>query len=196
MPQPDLPALASIALHVARAKAIEQYSALEQSLCRVFGRALGTEPDYAGIVFFKITSARGRLAMIEKLLRKRLGDRYASLFWNPAISAIKVLDQKRNEIVHWTTLVHIGDTLPIVHLVPPNLYDLRPGRSPYWDADKLNEFKGECDYYSRLLNMYWMNVLTTDAPEDLRRPWLDRFQQAQPYPPPDTHPLSPNYKEP
>ncbi|MBN8912187.1 MAG: hypothetical protein J0H65_09060, partial [Rhizobiales bacterium] len=124
---------------------------------------------------------------------------YVSAFWNPVFKALNLIDQKRNEIVHWTTLVSIGDAVG-VSLVPPNIYDLLADQPAQpWDIARLGAYSDECSFYLRLINMFgfWtfseMKVADIDAQ---RKTWLDIFQQAPVYPPPDNHPLSPNYVEP
>lgn len=109
---------AATALHVARARAIEQYGYLEQSLCMLFAAVLKIEEDYAGVVFFRIASTRARLAIIERLLKKRLAGDYNSAFWNPLIKALKLLDERRNEIVHWQTVMELGAIARAILVLP------------------------------------------------------------------------------
>ncbi len=165
-------------------------------MCRLFGHGVGAEPEYAGIVFFKITSARSRLVIVEKLLRKRLGDRYNSSFWNPLFRDLKLIDEKRNQIVHWTTVVEIGGGPPTAKLVPPNLYEIMTTLPQAWDAGRLEDFTHQCDYYTRLLNVFESAEFGNHLPPGIRQSWREICQQPPAYPPPDSHPLSRNYKGP
>ena len=64
-----------------RARAIEAYAKVEQSLNMLFAHLLGTTPEISGIVFFRLTSTHGRNWIIEALLEKRHGDKYAA-YWH------------------------------------------------------------------------------------------------------------------
>jgi RecB family exonuclease len=85
---------------VARANAIQAYAKLEFSLSIVFSRLLGTQPDIAGLVFFRITNTYQRNGILEDLKKHRFGNEY-NLFWNSIMKIIRQIDQRRNEIVHW-----------------------------------------------------------------------------------------------
>jgi hypothetical protein len=84
---------------IARAEAIDAYSGLEISLARLFAEMLGTKPDLAGIVLFRIGNARARNKMIEQLIKPKYGPKY-NFYWNSVFKFIGQLDQRRNEVVH------------------------------------------------------------------------------------------------
>jgi hypothetical protein len=184
------------ALHLARSKAISDYNSLEMSQCRLFAAGLGTPLEYAGIVFFRIASARTRSRILEALLKKRLGAGYVGEFWNSLFKAINVLDERRNEIVHWQIEVEVTDAAQSVFLIPANVFGLNPANKR-WDPARLGEFSVECDFHVRLINMFWGLVFEQNAaPDATPPPWHDIFQQALVYPPPNSHPLSPNFAAP
>lgn len=57
-----------------RAKAIQSYASLEQSLCGLFASLGDIAPPVAGIIFFKISSADSRNKIIEKLFRHKYSE--------------------------------------------------------------------------------------------------------------------------
>jgi len=61
-------------LKIARANAIQQYADLEQALCELFSYLSDTNPIVAGTIFFRITSAHSRRAILDKLMRKKDGE--------------------------------------------------------------------------------------------------------------------------
>jgi len=66
---------------VERANAIERYAQVEQALSLLFSDLLGTTFDLGGIVFFRVTNASARNAIIESLLEKRHGTTYEA-YWH------------------------------------------------------------------------------------------------------------------
>jgi hypothetical protein len=89
-------------LWAARAKAIQEYASLEQSLCSLFAYLGGIQQDIAGIIFFKITSAQARNSILERLFKKKFGDQF-NLFRSSLIRRLTSIDNERNAIVHWNT---------------------------------------------------------------------------------------------
>jgi len=70
-----------------RAKAIQSYASLEQSLCGLLAALGNIEPEVAGIIFFKISSADSRNKIIEKLFRRKYQGQY-NLFINSLLSQL------------------------------------------------------------------------------------------------------------
>jgi hypothetical protein len=111
---------------------------------------------------------------------------------------IRGLDQRRNEIVHWHVVNKIDLSLPHeeasrLSLSPPAGWDTQSTASI--NEKELAEFASKCDFASRLVTMF--SILNTEhAGQVAEEPWRSIFQQPIDYPPPDTHPLSPNYKAP
>ncbi len=86
-----------------RGKALQKYADLEQSLLFLFSILTGMTPDVAGIIFYKLTAARVRNKILDKLVRKYHGADYGT-FFNSFDSFIGILSERRNNIVHWTTV--------------------------------------------------------------------------------------------
>jgi hypothetical protein len=173
--------------HAARGQAIQSYASLEQSLCSIFANFASIKEDVAAIIFFKITSAGARDAILEKLLKKQHGTKY-SIFWNSVTSLIRQITQERNEIVHWNVNIDIGDVGAEVVLRPPTFWE---PNSPVKTIANLNDFRVKCSFIGRLCNMF-RSFLTPEHAALLKgqqHPWTEIFQQPVVYPPPSTHPL-------
>jgi hypothetical protein len=181
---------------VSRAVAIQAYAHLELSLSMLFSSWLGTPPDVGGLVFFRITSKYAISRILDDLKTKRLQDKY-NLFWNSFLSLLRALDQRRNEIVHWHTVNNID--LSVAHesasklsLAPPTGWATKSDAS--LNESDLADFAAKCEFASRLSVMFF--AVNSEHSGDVDKAWHDIFQQPIAYPPPDTHPLSPNYKAP
>jgi len=189
---------------VARTGAIEAYSMIEQSLCLLFSHLLGTPQEKAAIVFFRITNTHSRNHIIERLLEKAHRNQF-NAYWDGTKeerglwTLIRQLDARRNEIVHWHNVRNInfeGDKVTTSEtLTPPNLWDKGPD-SPNITVTDLTDFIAKGDFVKRSINMFSMTIYFPNIPDAERQPWLKIFAQPVTYPPPDTHPLSPNYKAP
>lgn len=179
------------ALHIMRGAALDSYSAVEASLCRLFAHLLGTDDEAAGTVFYRINNARSRNTMIEKLLKQRHGAEF-NLFWNSLERLLRTIAETRNSTVHWQTVIEIGDTGVQGYLHPPNIAaGLRTDnviRLP-----ELQEFRDKCSFISRSINIF-KTVLGGWPAEKLEPDTLQAYREIclQPitYPPPDNHPLS------
>ena len=185
---------------IARAGAVQAYATIEQSLCTIFASMLQVPNAYAGVVFFRMSTARARNATVEALVRKRLGSEF-NPFMNSIVAMLKQIDQRRNEIVHWH-MVHSVSSQPqgpLAHswsLTPPNFWDMSAS-TPKINISDLEDFSSKCDVIHRALNMFHVATNPSFAlPDETRQSWLERFRQPLAYPLPDTHPLSRNYKEP
>jgi hypothetical protein len=175
---------------VARGKAVQEYAEYEQSLAGLYAYLTGMERDIAGVTFFKLSQARARIAILERLLHKKHGAKY-NPFWNSLVKHMDAIDRKRNEIVHWGTVVHIGLTANGVQtntlaLEPPNFWDRTEGTPSIWEDD-LYDFIVKVDYFARAINMFL--AVMTGVPLDALPTWQEIFLQPITYPPPDTHPL-------
>jgi hypothetical protein len=208
-PKPNIVDLGAIVrdgkLQLARAFAIEGYAKVERSLSLLFASLLGTSLDKAGVVFFRITNTHSRNTILETLLQKAHGDKFR-VYWQGTrtesglFTLIRQLDQRRNELVHWHVLneIAIAETSHTSRevLKPPNFWN-RPTDTQSISVEDLAAFILKADFVHRSLNMFHM--ATSDMfqiTEAEREPWLRIFEQPVSYPPPDTHPLSPNYREP
>jgi hypothetical protein len=186
---PPLPADAR--LKIARAEAIDAYSSLEIALSRLFADVLGTKPDLAGIVLFRIGNARARNRMIELLIKRKYGAKF-NLYWNFVFKFIGQLDQRRNEVVHWSVRItpHFARsgklTSATAKLVPPNIWDHRRGEESLSERD-LNDFARKCDFAEAAVWSFVMFSVTRNR--ERRATWRDIFQQPLAYPPPENHPI-------
>ncbi len=183
---------------LARGRAVESYALFEQSLASLYAGLMGILPAYAGITFFRISNARSRLAILERLLEKRHGATY-DIFWTSISGKLQALADERNRIVHWTSVAEIGlhgggqQPTRLSTLAPPNIWD-RTVNTPKIVIEDLFDFILKCDYYSRLINLFWlltsgeMERLQTHNPEVIAT-WREIFQKQVVYPPPSTHPL-------
>lgn len=185
---------------IARAKAVEEYGKIEQSLCLLVAALLQIDPGYAGILFFRINNARSRNEAVQALVRKRDGTKF-NRFLNPLFKMLNATDQVRNQIVHWSIAHSVswsptGGQLHDWHLMPPNVWD-RKSETPIISTQHLDEFADKCDVLSRSINMFTVAIDDKlPIPPDVRATWLDICQQELDYPLPDTHPLSRNYVKP
>lgn len=172
-----------------RGRAINTYAGLEQFLCNAFIRFGEMEPEVASIIFFKITNARSRNEILDKLKKRAWKDQY-NIFWNSLVKEINQIDGKRNEIVHWHTRTNLsGDKDKLVSsfgLQPGSLYSESPPKT----AEDLEEFIVRCGRCADALNMFTMALY--DLPQILAQPpWPEIFQLPLTYPIQSGHPLSP-----
>jgi hypothetical protein len=177
-----------------RAKAIQSYASLEQSLCGLLAALGNIETEVAGIIFFKISSADSRNKIIEKLFRRKYQGQY-NLFINSLLSQLRPIDIKRNEIVHWNTAQTISGATPSdwsLSLIPPNFWT-RNADSPSIGIQDLVTFANKCSFYSRLINMFSvvMDPRHQESIASVRDTWLEIFSQPIAYPPQASHPLFP-----
>jgi hypothetical protein len=174
------------------AYAIQGYAGIEQNLCLLMAHTTGMAPDITGIIFFKIASAQSRNSILEKLIRKKHGDQF-NPFWNSYFKALRVIDQSRNEIVHWGAVTNIdlaneAHATVKIRLTPPNFWD-RDGNTPVLGPDELSCFIGKCDVFSRICGMFVMTLNGTIKGDDAKS-WLEIFRQPLVYPLPEDHPLN------
>ena len=179
-------------LWIAIAHAIQSYAQLEQSLCHIMAYTGDIKGDVAATIFFKIAAASARNSILEKLIRKKFGDRF-NLFWNAFFKDLRVTDQRRNEIVHWNVVnsisfkdEHTAVVTPTLN--PPNFWD-RDKNTPSLGIPELVAFIAKCSTYSRLCTMFFAST-SGKMPLDAAKEWLDIFQQPLVYPLPEDHPLN------
>lgn len=183
-----------VRLRIARADAIESYSGLEIALCRLFAHVLGTKVELAGIVFFRITSARARNSTADALIKRKYGAKF-NLFWNSIFKMIGQLDNKRNEIVHWRTNIQPNFnragrlTSVTAKLRPPNLWDRRRHK-PSLDERDLNDFALKCEFVDAAIwSFVQFAVSGRRGGRKQRAAWRGIFQRPLTYPPPHNHPI-------
>src|SRR5713226_3942653 len=147
-------------LMLMRSGAIEAYAALEQSLNGLLAHLLGTTYDIAGIIFFRIVNSHSRNIILEELFRKYYKEQYSD-YWNSFLKFIRPLDQERNEIVHWYTIIEVGSADESItvsaKLIPPNFWNFRPETKSH-TIKTLQDFSAKCDFASRFINMFMLST--------------------------------------
>lgn len=181
---------------------------IEQNLNSLFANLLQSTPQLAGIVFYRITNTSSRNAVIESLIEQRHGSKYeAYLNGIPntpnrkgLFSLIRQLDQRRNEIVHWHTLHDVvmdaGKTTSTLYLTKPNAWSF-PTEVQKITVEDMQAFCEKATFTAKSIAHFDLTAAGWITDETaLRDAWIEICQQPCIYPPPDTHPLSPNYKAP
>ena len=185
-----------------RARAIEAYAQVEQSLNMLFAQLMETPIDSAAIVFFRITNKQSRNAIISELLTRRHEKQY-EVYWHGTpgtankrglMTLVRQLDSRRNEIVHWHTgqQISVDDEKAVgkIFLRKPNFWTYKSDRSEISAAD-LQEFHAKAGFVAKAINIFTMNahnLLRGDSPA--KPTWREICQQPCIYPPPDNHPLA------
>lgn len=168
-----------------RGFAMAQYAYLEEALAYLFAHLMGVSEEVAGIPFFRINNARARLAMLERLLQKKYRSSY-QMFWRSLERHLQALDTKRNQVVHWTTVVtHLPDG-PVESLVPPNHWDTEDSSSRELRLADLIEFSDKCEFFTSVLSAF---VYTLQGQQFVQPSWPEIFQRPVAYPSPVDHPL-------
>jgi len=175
-----------------RGKAIQSYAILEQGLCFLLADLSEMKRATAATVFYRITNTDARNKILEKLLRDKHGRKF-NLFWSAYFKELRMIDIKRNEIVHWLSAMNaaintsdmmiIGITL--IH--PASLGGPKPPPNQI-TSKHLLDFAIKCDVFARLCNMF-IGVTCGDFAGAAAEPWLDIFQRPLVYPLPAGHPL-------
>jgi hypothetical protein len=168
-------------------------AAVEIALARLVASLLGTKPDLAGIILFRISNARARNKAIELLIKKKYGAKFNS-YWNSVFKFITQLDQTRNEIVHWHMRItpNFGRTGKLTsattELVPLNIWEHRRGKGRYSERDLIN-FSLKCEFAEAAVWSFVTYVAIRRGHRKMRATWRDICQRALVYPPPDNHPI-------
>ena len=184
---------------LSRATAIQSYANLEFALSTLFSNLAGISIEIGGLIFFRITNTHSRTRILNDLKDKRFRNTHGA-FWVSLISFIRTLDQRRNEIIHWHVVNNINLQLDYekaasLSLTPPTGWTLRSGASI--TEIELGDFINRCGFATKLVNMFnfIMHQMGERSP-DVLATWQQIFSEPITYPPPDAHPLSPNYKAP
>jgi hypothetical protein len=182
-----------------RGRAIQAYAQLEQSLCAFLSNVGDMTIQVAGMIFFKVASSDARNSILEKLLHAKHGSKF-NAFWNSYRKELRVIDLKRNEIVHWLSATNVAlntDNVLIVGvtLVPPNFWANLPSSQRITSED-LKDFSIKSDVFSRLLTMFSHAISPGPNVPAVEPSWLEICQQPVIYPLPPAHPLSPKPKAP
>ena len=189
-------------LHLARSRALEQYSALENTLCMLFAALLKTNPSLAAHVFYKLGAA-ARNRMLEALIGAVFGNQYDD-FWfgtekprsTGLLGAIRGLDDKRHQMAHWTVSAF---KYPEEQKEKDGVYMVKP---EFWATAneptklgtvEMKEFITRGAFIASCVIHF--TGIAADSPyvgadRDKRQTWLAIFEQPFVYPPPPGHPLA------
>lgn len=188
-----------------RGKAVNAYAGLEQALCRIFADLSDTSDAVASIIFFRISSTQVRNAILEKLLHLKHGSKY-NLFWNSIVAALRPIDLRRNEIVHWAVVSTMPITVdgfgnPEVTLRPRTFWTTDDNEKlPTIATEDMIAFIRKCGFYSNVINHFSLLVPGVDLPNhvisaETDAAWHDIFQKPLTYPLPKGVQLPPSAKE-
>jgi hypothetical protein len=149
--------------HIARARAIERYAGVEQSMALLFAALLNTHPELAGVVFFRITSSGYRNKIIASLLEKRLQNTYDT-FWHGSgkkdglFHMVRQLDDGRNKIVHWHTSMNVTDGKAThFSLRPPNFWH-KGVNIPVLITSQLDDFSLRAEFVAGAISAFTTSV--------------------------------------
>ena len=181
---------------LARSEAIQAYAYLEQSLCGLFAHLAGVTDQIAGVIFFKMTNARSRIATLERLKRIKHGSA-RGLYFNSITAALGPLDTERNHLVHWHERFQwkrnsvTGDQSIASFLDPPNYWD-QTDNTPRMGLQEIQVFIERCNAIGG--SAFSLTYDWQGPPLD--PPWPDIFEQPVSYPLPEGHPIGQTQQEP
>lgn len=182
-----------------RGKAIQGYAQLEHALCSLLAHLSDVPQTVASTIFYKIGNTGSRNSILQKLLHKKHGSTF-NLFWNAYLKELRIIDIKRNEIVHWLAAANAAfntDEMLIVGvtLIPP---DSAAGPdTPNITSKDLVAFQSKCDEFSRLVVMFLGAVNPPPGMDPAStKSWLEIYRRPLIYPLPAGHPLSQKPKAP
>ena len=174
-----------------RGKAIQAYAILEGAICKLISDLSGMNQEAAETIFYKITSTGAKNSILETLIQNKYGNTF-NLFWNSVFKQhLRGIDTKRNEIVHWLTVLHAtinAENVMIVgvSIVKPNVSS-HDNNSPRISSDDLIEYAAKCGIFARLFNMFLFVSSKDDDPS--LDTWQEIYRQPLIYPLPEDHPL-------
>ena len=178
---------------ISRAKAINTYADLERSLATLFEALLGADLRKSFAVFAIILTARGRLDIINTLLKLEHGDRYKTFFDSLYLKLVGI-SGLRNRIIHWILLQSTTGGQPFKPRTDVFLNehpDIYAGGKFY--KHEVDDFTRRANFYRLLIFYFGLNIkspaFVAEGNPD-KRPWQDIFTEKVSYPPPADHPLS------
>jgi hypothetical protein len=182
--------------HALRGKAIDAYAKLDSSLFILFVMLGEIRWDIAGVIYHNIIDTRTRGRILSKLMRKKYKDQYR-IFWRSLERGVARITEARNKIVHHV-VGHMQNPVtkqfaPVLIYGDVSNFNIKD--QPPIDISQIEAFVKECDFYHRLINMFYTSLTPTiDSvwDEATRQSWREIFQQPIVYPPPNNHPLFQN----
>ena len=177
---------------IARAEAIEAYSRLEQILCEAFAYFGDMSNHTAGTIFFRISAARSRREMLDKLKVQKAGVGY-SPYWNSILGLLAPLEDERNKVVHWALAVAIYVNMGTQEhrfytmLKTPNFWSWTD-KTPELFQEDLEIFAGRCQLVGESVR-HFLALLSGKLDGAERDTWREICQQPLTYQLPPDHPL-------
>ena len=160
---------------LARGTAIQSYANVEFFLCMLFAHLISSPIEIAAIVFYRIVNTRSRNVILTELLAKRHEKQY-EIYWNSIATLLRGLDQDRNNIVHWHTVMHFDmDKMTTVGaaLIPPN-YWRKSGAEITVPA--MRDFTNRCTFVAGYIGGL-TNWLNGQMREEERNTWREILQR-------------------
>lgn len=193
----------SDAVHIARSKALEQYSALEHALLMLFAALLETRPELAAQVFYRLGAA-GRNRMFEALLHRKFDDKYDAYWYGTSdnrdtglMRMIRSLDDRRHQFAHWKLSAFV---YPEGQKERDGVYLVKPEHG-FSAAEPHQVSKEHMEEFVERAHFVTVNVINfaglaagspyVGADRGRRDTWLEIFSRPILYPPPQGHPLAP-----
>jgi len=115
----------------------------------------------------------------------------------PSASGVRFRPEprQRSPVTSMSECVGLGDWTAEIE-TPPRRILWRGGRGVVEVTGGPEMETHQCDYYTRLLNVFESAEFGNHLPPGIRQSWREICQQPPAYPPPDSHPLSRSYKGP
>lgn len=179
--------------HLTRARALNAYAGLEQSLAILFSTLNSKEIRESYAEFGKLFVTRSRIQRLSDLMRIEFENQH-DLFFRSLLQHLSDLTKTRNRIVHWIVMVsttggkEFDPDRDVKLYEHPNIF----GTSELSKSDLL-EFENKAEFF-RLLVFYFDFYLRNGdriAPGGAMN-WSQVFQRPAEYPPPGGHPLNRN----
>lgn len=194
------------AFDAARIRAIDAYGTLEFHLVLLLSVLLNTELSRASVILTSVVNSRSRNRILTEFLKIEHGTTYLP-FWRQIDKNIRTLDQIRNNIVHWTAVMDMGDipstkNQEIITLQHPRKLIGQDSEREKLSLKDLQDFIQNCNKTSsHILAFYFLfrdYATSSEASRDIfRQPPGDqtlndflhiRYDAKEPSPPPPSSP--------
>ena len=197
-------------LQATRGRAIAAYAEVEHSLCNLFEYFIGSVPQVASMIFYRISALNTRNNLLEELLHHKCGSSY-DIYWygeptaprksrGGMMALIRNLDSMRNNIVHWhigLSFTFDGDTVtsqtPV--LMHPATFTVSD-HTVRLQEDDLQVFIHKAEFVRLSLTVFHAIISGKTNDGFSAQTWKRIFQRPAIYPPESDHPLAQLPKEP
>lgn len=192
---------------IKRAACIEAYALLEAAQAKLLGQLLGHEYKASGIIFPRITNAKTRNNILRELILDRVEIDFHPYWFGlkgtshkrGLFNLLNSIDQRRNEIVHWSHMVHVhhdGFSQRSIYSLCLTDFWVKEVKS-YIYIENLIDFVRETSFAKRSIAMFsvfaigkFMGMEGFPVPEETLNAWQGIFRSPCVYPPPQGHPLA------